>query len=125
MGRGKVTRERGVSKGQPVLTSSIGSGSYSKSGDTCLFTFNYSLKTNRSEGVTVGSQVSLVPNSTNTAALDIYVGTRVLGTYKGSDLKKLLACIEKNYLYGGSVTSSKYDNGVYTLRLQISGAVGQ
>lgn len=114
MGRRPKSREVGVKKQTEAFFSaasrSPGRGSSSKGkSDECLFSFQATLGLSLDEasGIESESHVVLIPHHAETEKIELFIGGKNLGEYKGSHSKKILRCIKENYIFEGSVQSIK------------------
>lgn len=120
MGRGSRSSEIGVKKERAEYSQVGGSvvgGSSQKesSNDNCLFSFKTSvtISLNEADGIENASSVVIVPHHSDSNRLELFIGGKDFGSYNGPHLKRILSCIQKNYIYDGTVQSvNKNGNSV-------------
>lgn len=127
MGRGSKTRESGVTKERPQRSAtgsgSGGGNSHEKQSDSCLFSFKGKLQLSENNGadIKVSSVVIIVPNASNSTALEIYINGKNVGSYTGSRSKQIAECIKKGYTYEGSVEAVAKSKNGFSVSFQIQG----
>ncbi len=121
MGRGSRTSQTKVKKTRQEYTRSSqatspsGSNRDSKTADACLFSFRASVIIPKAEavGLEKSSTVVIAPHHTRKNELVLFIGNKSFGPYKGSHLKRIIFCIQKGYVYDGTVESlGKTSTGV-------------
>lgn len=130
MGRGSRSSEIGVKKEYEGNTQGKGSGAgggsqKESSSDNCLFSFEASVTIPQNDATEVekASPVVIVPHHSDPDRLDLFIGGKDFGSYKGSNAKRMLSCIKKNYIYDGTVQSLNIvrDNVIVKFLIQGSG----
>lgn len=110
MGRGSRSRETGVKKQlEKFSKTATGSNSNNSKKDECLFSFQaiLQLSTEAAAGITDGSPVTIITHHTQVNKLELFIGNKNVGVYKGSNAEKIIECIRKKYIYEGIVTKIK------------------
>lgn len=130
MGKGPKTQEKHVNKQLPDYTE-VDNEAVNQGGDmptsgeqtnACLLAFHTELEVeNNTHGLAVGSEFTVIPNSTDAQKLDMVNKGTVLGEYNGDNTGLMSQCIENGYIYKGTVNKTNSESGATIVSVTIKG----
>ena len=123
MGRGTKSHEKNVLKKVENFKGSESGGSKETAYDGCIFSFETTLKLDPSivGDVKLGLVTRIIPNHSDSNELDIFVGNRNFGAYRGNHLQKIRNCIKAGYIYEGEVKNVRTDVDKAIITVSIGG----
>lgn len=125
MGRGSKSRESGVQKQIENFSEGGGGGNTTeaeKDPNNCLFAFRFSLNIPTAEATAFkkGEAARLNKDHTGTK-LEVIIGTQTLATYQGKHEERLKNCINRNYIYEGTLVAIEENNESSVLIVELRG----